>query len=71
MGNEYIKVLAPYRSENKRDDTKATKGDKQMLEQLFGETIQQDILNPIDIEEALEELNKAESSKSMDIDDTS
>jgi hypothetical protein len=29
------------------------------------------MLNPIDIEEALEELNEAESSKSMDIDDTS
>ena len=39
--------------------------------QLFGETLQQAMLNPIDIEEALEELNEAESSKSMDIDDTS
>ena len=29
------------------------------------------MLNPIDIEETLEELNEAESYKSMDIDDTS
>ena len=40
-------------------------------EQLFGETLQRAMLNPIDIEEALEELSEAESSKSMDIDDTS
>ena len=40
-------------------------------EQLFGETLQQAMLNPIDIEEALEELSEAESSKSMDLDDTS
>jgi len=29
------------------------------------------MLNPIDIKETLEELNEAESYKSMDIDDTS
>jgi len=29
------------------------------------------MLNPIDIEEGFEELNQAESSKSMEIDDTS
>ena len=40
-------------------------------EQLFGETLQQAMLNPIDIEEVLEELSDTESSKSMDIDDTS
>ena len=39
--------------------------------QLFSKTLQQAMLNPIDIEETLEELNEAESYKSMDIDDTS
>ena len=38
-------------------------------EQLFGETLHQAKLNPIDIEEELEDLIEAESSKSMDIDD--
>ena len=38
-------------------------------QQLFGETLQQAMLNPIDIEEALDELIEAESS--MDIDYTS
>ena len=40
-------------------------------EQLFGETLQQAMLNPIDIEEVLEELSEAEYSKSIDLDDTS
>ena len=40
-------------------------------EQLFGETLHQAMLNPIDIEKTLEELREAESSKTMDIDDTS
>jgi hypothetical protein len=63
--------LAPSRLKNKRNDTKGTKGGNICYKQLFGETLQQAMLNPIDIEEALEELNEAESSKSMDIDDTS
>ena len=48
---------------------KQQKAVNKCYEQLFGETLQQAMLNPIDIEEALEELNEAGSS--MDIDDTS
>ena len=40
-----------------------------MVQATFGENLQQAMLNPIDIEEALEELYEAESY--MDIDDTS
>ena len=50
---------------------KEQKAVNKCYKQLFGETLQQAMLNPIDIEEALEELNEAESYKSMDIDDTS
>ena len=48
---------------------KQQKAVNKCYQQLFGETLQQAMLNPIDIEEALEDLNEAESS--MDIDDTS
>ena len=50
---------------------KEQKAVNKCYKQLFGETLHQAMLNPIDIKEALEELNEAESSKSMDIDDTS
>ena len=48
---------------------KQQKAVSKCYQQLFGETLQQAMLNPIDIEEALDELIEAESS--MDIDYTS
>ena len=50
---------------------KQQKAVNKCYQQLFGETLQQAMLNPIDIEEALEELKKAVSSKSIDLDETS
>ena len=59
LADEKIKEMTP----------KQQKAVSKCYKQLFGETLQQAMLNPIDIEEALEELYEAESY--MDIDDTS
>ena len=57
LADEKIKEMTP----------KQQKAVNKCYQQLFSETLQQIMLNPIDIEEALEKLNEAESS--MDIDE--
>ena len=47
--------------------SKQQKAVNKWYKQLFGQTLQQARINSIDIEEALEELNNAGSSESMDI----
>ena len=47
--------------------SKQQKAVNKWYKRLFGQTLQQARINSIDIEEALEELNDAGSSESMDI----
>ena len=56
---------------NKINDSKTAKAVYKRHEQFFCEILQYDMLNPIDIDEELEELIEIESSNLMSIDYTS